>query len=263
MTTAGGIAGNPRLVKRFMNALAIRMAISHAQGVGVDEAVLAKLLLFERLGNTRAYAELIAEVGKNNEGKPVFLGEWERLAVAGAEVTLPPDWSDPFVKEWLKLPPALADKDLRGALYVSREHAPLITPEDRLSTEASELLRAMLEHPEMSAALKDRAAKLPRTETSVMMDRLLEKARQEQDWGVPPILLACIVMSEVDPIQGARLAAFLGERPPAQIKPNIVQRIGDQPWASGVFERWDNSPVSTPVKTAIKRQRDKDGNVAI
>src|SRR5262245_6210751 len=45
MTTASGIAGNPRLIKRFLNALAVRMAISHAHGVGVDEAVLAKMLL--------------------------------------------------------------------------------------------------------------------------------------------------------------------------------------------------------------------------
>src|SRR5436305_381812 len=46
MTTATGILGNPRLIKRFLNALSIRMAISKAQGVGVDEAVLAKMLLF-------------------------------------------------------------------------------------------------------------------------------------------------------------------------------------------------------------------------
>ncbi len=62
MTTASGIAGNPRLIKRFLNALAIRMAISNAQGVGVDEAVLAKLLLFERLGSRTSYAELIGAV---------------------------------------------------------------------------------------------------------------------------------------------------------------------------------------------------------
>jgi predicted KAP-like P-loop ATPase len=53
MTTASGIAGNPRLIKRFLNALEIRMAISKAHGVGVDEAVLAKMLLFERVGDPR------------------------------------------------------------------------------------------------------------------------------------------------------------------------------------------------------------------
>jgi predicted KAP-like P-loop ATPase len=34
MTTASGVRGNPRLIKRFLNALAIRMSISRAQGVG-------------------------------------------------------------------------------------------------------------------------------------------------------------------------------------------------------------------------------------
>ena len=41
MTTSDRISGNPRLIKRFLNALSIRMTISAAQGVGVDEAVLA------------------------------------------------------------------------------------------------------------------------------------------------------------------------------------------------------------------------------
>jgi predicted KAP-like P-loop ATPase len=86
MTTASGISGNPHLVKRFLNALAIRMTISKAQGVGVDEAVLAKLLLFERLGNPKAYAELIAAVSANDSGKPTFLADWEEKANAGAEL---------------------------------------------------------------------------------------------------------------------------------------------------------------------------------
>jgi predicted KAP-like P-loop ATPase len=77
MTTASSILGNPRLIKRFLNALSIRMAISNAQGVGVDEALLAKMLLFERLVNPKAYAELIQQVSSNDEGKPVFLAEWE------------------------------------------------------------------------------------------------------------------------------------------------------------------------------------------
>ena len=160
MATASGIIGNPRLIKRFLNALAIRMTISNAQGVGVDEAVLAKLLLFERLGNSRAYAELIAAVSASDVGKPMFLAEWERKANAGTDLKLNPPWDDPFVKEWLTLPPVLADTDLRGALYVSREHAPLITPEDRLSSESAELLTALLEHPDMAASLKDRLVRV-------------------------------------------------------------------------------------------------------
>lgn len=264
MATATGIAGNPRLIKRFLNALAIRMAISKAHGVGVDEAVLAKMLLFERLGNAKAYAELTKAVAESDQGKPGFLADWEEKANAGQKLELQPPWDDPFILEWLTLYPRLAGQDLRGVLYVSREHAPLITPEDRLSSEAADLLSAMLKHPDMAAGLKDRLTKVTRSEMTVIMDRLLDRARQEQEWGVPPILEACIIAAEADPAQGSRLAAFLADRPVAQIQPNIVPKIGDQPWASQVFSAWDKSAsgLSGPVKKAVKHWRE-NGNVAI
>ncbi|OQW32369.1 MAG: ATPase [Nitrospira sp. SG-bin2] len=263
MTTASGISGNPRLIKRFLNALAIRMAISNAHGVGVDEAVLAKMLLFERIGDPKAYAELTKAVTESGDGKPGFLSEWEEKANAGQEVPLKAPWDDPFVLEWLMLPPKISDRDLRGVLYVSREHAPLISPQDRLSSEAAELLTALLQHPEMAANLKGRLSKVARTEITVIMDRLLDRARQEQEWGVPPILEACLVAAGADPLQGARVAAFLSDRPAAQIKASIVPKISDQPWAASVFEKWDKSTgLSAPVKKAIK-QRGEDGNVRI
>lgn len=263
MTTARGIRGNPRLIKRFLNALAIRMAISRAHGVGVDEAVLVKMLLFERLGDPEAYAELTKAVSESDGGKPLFLKEWEDKAFAGETLDLAKPWDESFVREWLRLPPRLADQDLRGVLYVSREHAPLITPEDRLSSDGAELLGALLEHPDMASDLKDRLSKLSRAEIPVIMNRLLEKARQEQEWGVPPILEACLVVARADPPQGARLAAFLTERPAAQIRANIVPKIAEEPWAKRVFDAWDKlAGVSTPVKNAIK-ERSRNGNVGI
>jgi predicted KAP-like P-loop ATPase len=257
MVSATGIAGNPRLIKRFLNALSIRMTISKAQGVGVDEAVLAKLMLFERLGDSKAFAELVSKVSTSDTGKPTFLAEWEKASVAGAELSLEDPWKTPFVEEWLRLPPALADIDLRGALYVSREHAPLITPEDRLSSDAAELLAALLAQPAMANSLKSRLAALLRAETTVLMDRVLEKARQEQEWGVPDILEAALALVESDAALGARLAAFLRERPPAQIRANIVPRIADQSWARDVLSTWEAGETSKPVKAAIRSRKDK------
>lgn len=263
MATASGIGGNPRLIKRFLNALAIRITISKAHGVGVDEAVLAKMLLFERLGNPKAYTALTRAVTENSEGKPTFLADWEKKANEGLLLELADPWDEPFVREWLTLPPQIADRDLRGVLYVSREHAPLISPQDRLSSEAAELLTALLQHPDMAAGLNDRLVKIPRTEITVIMDRLLDQARQEQEWGVPPILEACLVVAGADRPQGQRLAAFLSDVPAAQIKPNIVPKISDQSWATSVFDKWEKSPsVSTPVKKAITQQR-KNGNVRV
>ena len=254
MASASQISGNPRLIKRFLNALSIRMAISNAHGVGVDEAVLAKMLLFERCGDTKVYEELTRVVNEDSEGKPRFLGEWEDKLVAEEDVDLPENWNEPFIREWLTIPPKLADLDLRGVLYVGREHAPLITPEDRLSSEAAELLAAMLDNPDMADRLKDRLAGVQRTEIGVVMDRLLDRARQEQEWGTPSILDACLAVVHADPAQGGRLAAFLRDRPAAQITASIVPKIADQPWARDVFNEWRESGVSPPVKAAITKR---------
>lgn len=263
MTSATGIMGNPRLIKRFLNALSIRMAMSRAQGVGVDESVLAKVLLFERCGDPKAYAALIKSVTESDQGKPVFLTAWEQKAVNGDPLELKTPWDDPFITEWLRLPPQLGDRDLRGVLYVSREHAPLITPEDRLSSEAVELLTALLEHPDMASSVKDRLGSLPRPEVSVIMDRLLDRARQEQEWGVPPILEACLVVAEADPTQAQRLAGFLKDRPGAQVKPNIIPKIAELAWTDSVFSAWEkDADVSKPVKTAIKQRRG-NGNISV
>lgn len=257
MTSASGIQGNPRLIKRFLNALAIRMSISRAQGVGVDEAVLVKLMLFERSGNPKAYEELMKAVAADKNGKPGMLSEWEADIKKGKALALQQPWDQPFVKEWLALPPSLADKDLRGAIYVSREHAPIITDEDRLSSEAAELLTALLETPGMAMQLKGRLALIAPVEINVLMDRLLDKAGAEQEWGVPDILEALLVLGRLDAQQGLRLAAFLKERPPAQIQAGIVPKLTDEAWVQSVYEFWMTADVSGPVKAAIRKF---DGN---
>lgn len=263
MTTATGIAGNPRLIKRFLNALSIRMAMARAQGVGVDESELVKVLLFERCGDPKAYAELVKAVTEGDDGKPAILDLWEKSAVAGEALELKAPWNDPFIAEWLRLPPQLGGSDLRGALYVSREHAPLITPEDRLSAQAADLLQGLLEHPDMASSIKDQLVALARPEMSVIMERLLGRARREQEWGTPAILEACMVVAAADPPQGQRLAGFLKERPALQIKASIVPKIADEPWAKGVFDAWEqDDEVGSPVKKAIKTRRG-NGNIAV
>jgi predicted KAP-like P-loop ATPase len=262
MTTASQIAGNPRLIKRFLNALSIRMTIAKTHGVGIDEAALAKMLLFERCGDPAAFDALAKAVTENEEGKPRFLAEWEDKALSGQELKLETPWDSPFVREWLTVPPKLGDLDLRGILYVSREHAPLITPEDRLSSEAAELLVAILESPDMAGSMHDRLVRVPRPELTFIMDRVLERARREQSWGTPPILDAAIAVAKADPTQGKRVAAFLRDRPTAQIMPSLIPKIGDELWAADLLEAWRGADVSAQVKRAIT-VRKKDGHLAV
>ncbi len=89
------------------------------------------------------------------------------------------------------------------------------------------------------------------------MNKLLDRARREKEWGTPPILEACMIIADIAPNQQYRLASFLIERPSQQIRPNIIPRIGDKDWSSKVFEAWDKSEISNPVKQAIKASRGK------
>lgn len=251
MTTVTHIAGNPRLIKRFMNAIAIRMAISNANGIGVDEGVLAKMLLFERCGHPDAYAELVKAVNNNAAGRADFLSELEAQEGQGQGLSLPAPWDDEFVREWLTLRPPLADVDLRGVLYVSREHVPLITPEDQLSAAAADLLSALIAEPSMAEDLREKCGGLTRSELGIIMDRLIEHAHREQEWGVPPILTACLTVARADATQGLRLAEFLKKRPTTQLTPAIVPKIGGEPWARDVYSEWKEAGADGPARKAI------------
>jgi hypothetical protein len=61
-------------------------------------------------------------------------------------------------------------------------------------SEGAELLEALLAQPDMASAVKSRLEKISRAEIAVIMDRLLDAARQEQEWGAPAILDACLVV---------------------------------------------------------------------
>lgn len=254
MAASKSISGNPRLIKRFLNTLYIRLSIARSQSVTVDEAVLIKMLLFERCAGEKAYADLISRINNDPDGKPRFLKPHEEKAAAGKALENPPtDWETDFVSKWLAMSPLLADHDLRPAVHVSREHLPIITAADSLSTEAVELLNGLLKMTQPNKMFKDRLSKLNTREINLIMDRLLGEAKQIQEWGSPGILHACMAVTDAVPEQGDRLATLLIGIPGKQIKPAIVPIIRNALWVSNVFKHWlESSDISGPVKKAIE-----------
>jgi predicted KAP-like P-loop ATPase len=97
LTRASKIAGNPRLIKRFLNTLSLRKAIAKVQKVTLDEAGLTKMLLFERCGSDKAYAELISAINESDDGKAAFLAPLEEGAAKDASaLKLEGDWNSDF-----------------------------------------------------------------------------------------------------------------------------------------------------------------------
>lgn len=259
LTTSPKIRGNPRLIKRFLNTLSMRTAMARLQEVEVDEEVLVKLLLFERCGDGDAYAELVRAVNQSDDGNPVILVEKEARA-RGDETApvLDRPWNDPFLADWLTLDPPLAGSDLRGALYVGRENYPIVSPADELSSDAVEALELLLRLNSPSPAVEERVQALSNQEISRVADKVLARARQEDSWGVPTILVAMNTLATASPAAAASIVAFMSEVPAGQIKANLVPRLSATEWGRKVLAALlSRQGIAKQVRNAIEIEAKK------
>ena len=147
----------------------------------------------------------------------------------------------------------MADLDLRGVAYVSREHLPIIPAADRLSSAGVDLLEGLLALTSApSKPLADRLAELAPHEVNLITDRLLNRARAATSWGTPNVLWALLTVTQRTGEHVERVARFLRETPPAQRTAAIVPVLADKPWAVGVLSAWaGETRTLDPVKKAI------------
>ncbi|MBI2842117.1 MAG: AAA family ATPase [Armatimonadetes bacterium] len=138
---AEGTKGNPRQVKRFLNALLLRQLIARARGFDelVSRPVLAKLMLAERF-QPDFYEHVAAQAMSSGDGKAGDIVALERFAEEprdgtehempgkdtatdkvsvepGIEKWLERDW----LKRWLTIQPQVGDTDLRPYIFVARD----------------------------------------------------------------------------------------------------------------------------------------------
>ena len=150
---AEGTKGNPRQIKRFLNALLVRQVIAKARGFSeqIKQPVLAKLMLAERFqldfyehvsmqaltANNGTVSDLayLESTGKSDEtkrtGKEKDQGKIsdkrsrrEKSTAQHSDLTkwLERDW----LQRWLQLEPKLATEDLRPYVFVARDRRMLV-----------------------------------------------------------------------------------------------------------------------------------------
>lgn len=256
LTTSPKIQGNPRLIKRFLNTLSMRLSMARIQEVNVDEEALVKLLLFERCGDKEAFAELLRAVNEADDGRPTLLAEMESK-VRGDDDAPPLEkpWNDPFHSNWLALDPPLADHDLRGALYVSREMHPIISRADELSSDAKSALDMLLKMTTSSTIVDAELANLSTTELAIVTDTVISKARQENAWGTPTILNAIQALAGASPLSASTVTAFFAEIPTSQIKPSIAPRLANSEWGKQVLTEMNSrEDLKREAKRAIQAE---------
>lgn len=132
-----GLKGNPRQVKRFLNAFILRKQLaSIAKLIDIRDDVLVKLMVLE-YAHINEFLKLY-KWQSSQDGFPKEIGNLEKVIlppggkfdnVEEAE-KIDSSWATSFMRKWISMTPALSNIDLRDYFWVSR---------DKLSSTLSDL----------------------------------------------------------------------------------------------------------------------------
>ena len=241
LVTSAEIAGNPRLIKRFLNNLMIRQTIAGAMGMPLALQELVKLQLFERCASSAAFEFLAKSVASSADGKAVFLADVEKAAQSAEKYEPPhPSWTGDFYEQWVRLNPQLATKDLRPILHLSRDRSLGLAAYDELSAEAKKLLEATMEATEVSKLLVSRLAALGEGDVSRILNRAIRKAREDQ-WQEEDIV-RCLNCTDAHPQLGIQLAPVFSEIPGNKRHVALMPLLRQRDWAQALLSNWADDP---------------------
>jgi predicted KAP-like P-loop ATPase len=255
LVTSAEIAGNPRLIKRFLNNLMIRRTVADAMKMPLALEELIKIQLFERCATSAAFEFLIKAVASSADGKADFLAAIE-AAAEKAEEYVPPhqSWTGTFYEQWVKLNPRLAAKDLRPILHLSRDRSLGLAAYDELSSAAKKLLEATMAANEVSKLLVQHLAALGEGDVSRILTRAIRKAREDQ-WQVEDII-RCLNCTDAHPQLGLQLAPALAEIPGNKRDVALLPLLKTRPWAEGTLQNWtEDTETNVPARRYLQKQK--------
>ncbi len=183
-----GLKGNPRQVKRFLNAFILRKKLAEvAQLSSVKDPVLVKLMILE-YAEEDSFNELYKWQAAEN-GFPSKLRQLEEAirspsdSTEGVIASIGSKWPNPFQKKWIAMEPALSDIDLRDYFWIAR---------DRLQSTLSDvslvppLLRRILDNllsqnPSLQDSAASSAKELPADESDMLFRLLSQQIVRQPD----------------------------------------------------------------------------------
>ncbi len=244
LANSSAVQGNPRIVKRMLNVVRMRTRLARRREMSLDEALIAKLALFERCTDAGAVAALYRTIQEGNDGKSILL---QTLETASTEATsfknaYPDEWPQKhfdFVREWMLLEPKLADVDLRPAVYLSRETVPIRAMRGGMSKRAAEALKLLINAPSInSQAPRIALQAMDRTEAVSVMEALLAEMRKVADWvNQPPGWHGALILAETAPETAELLARLIRNVNGTKLKPWLRASLKRAPWWDEQRER--------------------------
>jgi hypothetical protein len=228
-----GLKGNPRQVKRMLNALSLRKQLAAVAKISIKEEILAKLMVLE-YSNLPLFHEInqwqAAEKGIPSKFKSL---EDEALKEQGAPDTPLPDdglgkWRTPAMLSWLRMRPPLGGEDLRDYFWLARDKTgstlsgvTMIPPNVQLA------LRKLLSD---NAGDNAQGAKLgvglQGHELPTLLDLLKQEAERHPDRVGPARALHKLAIDKA-PGAAAKLIEVARSVQPASLLPSVPQNIGE------------------------------------
>ena len=184
------VNGNPRIVKRLLNVVSMRISVAKRRNIPVDESLITKFALFERCTDEESTLYLFNLISSTANGKPKLIEKLERFAKSTRDkLALEEPWSRnrEFIEEWFRLPPSLEKKDLRPLLYLSKETASINLSDDSLSPKAILALEALIDvQTTASRGGKKAIQGLSEEELQCVMDGLVRHLKENSNWQKRP-----------------------------------------------------------------------------
>lgn len=237
LATSPFIHGNPRIVKRLLNVVKMRSRIAKRRGMPLDESLITKLVIFERCAGADATADLYKMIDTES-GKPEILARLEDASDNKLPVNAPDSWrkseeGEGFIYQWSKLEPSLKDRDLRAAIYLSRETMPLGVYANGMSTEGQNALKVLTETSKISNPLAAEVSnRVPLADQVPVMEGIVEHLRQVVDWNSQPKGFAGACLLAVQSPGAARVfARYIGGL--AKQPPWMKAMLKDAQWLKG------------------------------
>ncbi|MCM2356837.1 MAG: P-loop NTPase fold protein [Geobacteraceae bacterium] len=240
LANSSRVQGNPRIVKRMLNVVRMRSRIAKRRGMPLDEAIIAKIALFERCTDNQATAEFYRLINEAAGGKAEIISRLEEATEDQERFkkTCPEIWQQKhfsFIIEWFQLEPHLAGVDLRPALYLSRETIPLRFSRTGLSAQAADTLNVLLRaKTSNSPSAKQAIVGLDPSEHIPVMEALVAEFRKESDWKRKPAGFdGAIILADHASNSGKTLADFIHSLGLEKLPPWLNVMVKKADWFNG------------------------------
>ena len=230
LANSPNVYGNPRIVKRILNTIKMRTKIADKRQMPLDEAIITKLVIFERCVDSDVVTKFYQLVNEG-EGKPELLKELENNNEQNLSKLSENKSIQTFITEWVKLEPKLSNVDLRAAIYLSRETILLNTYTAQLSQKAQDVLSILLVTKSKTGSQNTQTAiqGLTIDEQISVMEALIEQLRKLDNWDESPdgFIGACLLAANSE--DGAKiLTRFIAE---------LRNKGVNQPWFNTRLKR--------------------------